>query len=283
MNQGNNFLQKEICEDLALRELKKDLQALLERSEPCNPVWTAYTIFNLRDFSNRLQKCYCATSGYVPKPIGYEQGLPRLQREIDLGSPYTCHPFVPTSNSRMSSQPLFINALELETVRINPAISQRSTLQLYGPRNDRNEESENENTQITSDGISTEGRGGVTLSGAQIPIRPMRKTAIRPVIPRNFAALHPPASSVVPKENSFKFSATSAPFIPSSRQSSSEFTGGEQSTMNPQFFPVGNNQFTSDEAEGADWLMARSENQSDRNKAWIRTLFIMFKRGYFNV
>ena len=162
MNQGNNFLWKEICEEIALRKLKVDLQLLRECSETCNYVWIAYTILSLQVVSNRLQTCYCGTSGYVPKPIGYEQALPNPQPALDQDSP-NAHPLV----------------------------------------------------------VPRESRGDGPLSDTQLPTKPVTRTAIRPVIPLNFAVLHPPAPKVLPKMDGFKLSATSAPFIPSSGQSSS--------------------------------------------------------------
>jgi hypothetical protein len=169
MNQGNNFLWKEICEEIALRKLKVEFQLLLECSEPCNYVWIAYTILSLQVVSNRLQTCYCGTFGYVPKPVGYEQALPNPQPAHDQDSPCTHQLVVPAETHEHES-----------------------------------------------------------LSNAQLPTKPVRKIAIRPVIPLNFAALHPPAPKVLPKMDGFKLSATSAPFIPSSGQSSSSGVSGRE-------------------------------------------------------
>jgi hypothetical protein len=86
--------------------------------------------------------------------------------------------------------------------------------------------------------VPTESHGNKTLSNAQLPVKPVGNTAIRPVIPLNFAALHPPASRVVPKKDGFKLSATSAPFVPSSGQnSSSRVIGGEDAAMDNNVMP----------------------------------------------
>jgi hypothetical protein len=224
-NQRNDFLQNEIVEELAFRKLQLDLQLLRECSKPCNYVWIAYTILSLKAVSNRLQTCYCGTSGYIPRPIGYEQSFRRLQPVHDQDAP--------------------------------------CTHQLVGP------------TESHADG---------TLSGSQLqlPIKPVSKTAIRPVIPLNFAALHPPASKVVPKKGGFKLSATSAPFVPSSGQNSnSGVIGGEQTTMNADFMPVEIEQFASDEAGegGREGMMLGSVRECEQHNAGIRTLFNLCKGG----
>jgi hypothetical protein len=190
-NQGNDFLWNEIVEELAFRKLQLDLQILRECTENCNCVWIAYTILSLKAVSNRLQTCYCGTSRYVPKPIGHEQAVLRLQRSPGQGSADT-HQLV----------------------------------------------------------VSTESHGNKTLSNAQFPVKPVGNTAIRSVIPLNFAALHPPASRVVLKKDGFKLSATSAPFVPSSDQnSSSRVIGGEDAAMDNNFMPLENDQLTFDEPE----------------------------------
>jgi hypothetical protein len=86
--------------------------------------------------------------------------------------------------------------------------------------------------------VPTESHGNKNLSNAQLPVKPVGNTAIRPVIPLNFAALHPPASRVVPKKDGFKLSATSAPFVPSSGQNpSSRVIGGEDAAIDNNFMP----------------------------------------------
>jgi hypothetical protein len=225
-NQGNDFLWNEILEELAFRKLKLNLQILRECTEPCNYVWIAYTILSLQVVSNRLQACYCRTSGYVPKPVGYEQDLVRGQRALDQDSP-NAHP------------------------RVGPA----------------------------------ESHGDEVLSGAQLQVKPARKIAIRPVIPLNYASLHPLTPTVVPKKDVFKLSATSAPFVPSASQTSlSGVSRGYQAGMNANFMPVKNEQFTSDDAgeEVEEGVVLGSDRECEQHNACIRTLFTMAKGGYLN-
>jgi hypothetical protein len=158
-------------------------------------------------------------SGYVPKPIGYEQDLVRGQRPFDQDPP-NAHP------------------------RVGPA----------------------------------ESHGDEILSGAQLQIKPARKTAIRPVIPLNYASLHPPKSKMVPKKDEFKLSATSAPFVPSSRAS-----GGEQAAVDTNSMPDENEQFTSEAGEGVGEGVMPGARECEKHNACIRTLFNLCKGRFLNV
>jgi hypothetical protein len=191
-NPGNDFLWPEIVEELACRKLQASLQLLRECSEPCNYVWIAYTILSHKAFSSRVQTCYCGTSGYVPRPIGYEQSLLHSQPALDQDSADTHQLVVPT-----------------------------------------------------------ESHGYGTLSDDQVPTKPVRRSPIRPIIPLNFAALHPPTWEVIPKKDGFRLSATSVPFVPSSGQSSSlGVSGGEVAGTNSGSLLVKNEQFTDEAGEG---------------------------------